>query len=434
MSPFVSGLVGIVLMFLLIFLRMPISFSMFVMGFLGLFYLTSLEAALGATALTIYSTFSNYTLTVVPLFILMGQLAFVSGMAEEVFQIADKWLRRLPGGLALATIGGCAAFASICGSSVGTAATLGSVALPEMKRANYDDSLATGSVAAGGTLGFLIPPSVGFVIYAILTEQSVGKLLMAGFFPGFLLAALWMLTIVVRIKLNPSLAPTTPGRVSWKERLWSLRNTWAVLLIFFLVMGGIYLGVVTPTEAGAVGATGLFLIALVRRRLTLPNLIQSLRETARITIMLLFIITGALVFSYFLAVSQIPVVLLGWIGELEVSRYVILGIIIFVLLLLGCIMDVGAMLVLTMPVLYPIVLALEFDPIWFGVIAVLMMNAGLITPPIGLNVYVTAGVAKDVPMATIFRGVLPFLIAIVLVSAIVTVFPQVALFLPSLML
>ena len=242
-----------------------------------------------------------------------------------------------------------------------------------------------------------------------------------------------MLTIIISIKLKPSLAPVIPGRITWKERLLSLRNTWAVLLVFALVMGGIYFGVFTPTEAGAVGATSLFIIALSRRKLSMAKLIDSLKETARVTIMLLFIICGALVFSYFLAVSQVPPVLLGFIADMEVSRYVILAIIIFILLLLGCVMDVGAMLVLTMPIIYPIIKTLNFDPIWFGVICVLMMNAGLITPPIGMNVYVTAGIAKDVKMTTVFRGVLPFVIAIIIVSILVTVFPQIALFLPSMM-
>lgn len=433
MSPFTTGLVGIVVMFLLFFLSMPIGFAMFLVGFLGLVYLTTMQAALGVMAMTLYRVVSDYTLTVVPLFILMGEFATVSGLSQEVFQTADKWLRRLPGGLGLATVAGCAAFASICGSSVATAATLGSVSLPEMKRYNYDDKLATGTVAAGGTLGFLIPPSIGFVIYAILTEESVGKLLMAGFFPGLLLALLWMFTVVLWVRLDPSMAPIRLGKVSWKERIWSLKNIWAMLLIFLLVMGGIYLGVFTPTEAGGVGATGLFLIAIGKRRLTLPNLFTSLKETARISIMLFIIVAGAFVFSYFLAITQIPMVLLSFVGGLTISPYITLAIIIVFLLILGCVIDVGPMLVLTMPVLFPIILALQFDPIWFGVIAVLMMNAGLITPPVGLNVYVVAGIDRTVPMSAIFRGVLPFLVAIIVVAVIVTVFPQIALFLPGMM-
>jgi len=227
MSPFVTGLVGTALMFVLIFLKMPISFSMLITGFLGILFLTNVEAALGSVALTLYRCFSDYALTVVPLFVLMGALANVSGISGETFQVAEKWLRRLPGGLAMATIAGCAAFASICGSNIATVATLGSVALPEMKKARYADSLATGSVAAGGTLGFLIPPSIGFVIYALLTEQSVGRLLIAGFFPGLLLAVLWMGSIIVSVRLNPGLAPVSLARVSWKERLYALRNLWA---------------------------------------------------------------------------------------------------------------------------------------------------------------------------------------------------------------
>ncbi len=433
MSPFVAGLIGVLVMFILIFLRMPIGLAMLTTGFLGIIYVAGLDAALSSMALNLYSIFADYTLTVVPLFILMGQLAHVSGISPELFDTAEKWLRRLPGGLALATIGGCSAFAAICGSAVGTSATIGSVALPEMKKHKYDDSLATGTIAAGGTLGFLIPPSVGFIIYAILTEQSAGKLLIAGFFPGIILAVLWMATIIVMVKIKPSLAPVPSGSVSWKERIYSLRTIWSTILIFLLVMGGILGGFITPTEAGAVGAVGLFFIAVGRRKMSFNRLFQALRETALITIMLLFIFAGALVMSSFLTLAHITTGLLSAVAALEVSRYVILAIIIFILLLLGCILDVGAMLILTMPIIYPLLLSLGFDPIWFGVIAVLMMNAGLITPPIGMNVYVTASVAKDVPMSTIFRGVLPFVIGIVAVAAIVTAFPQIALFLPGIM-
>lgn len=433
MSPPIVGLAGIVLLFGLMFLRMPIGFVFYLVGFSGLALVASVDAGLGAMALTLYRVFTDYNLTVVPLFILMGEFAYISGISQEVFITAEKWLVRLPGGVALATIGGCTAFGAICGSSVATAATLGSVALPEMKRLKYDDRLATGVVAAGGTLGFLIPPSIGFVIYGILTEQSVGKLLVAGIFPGLLLAAVWMVTILVWIKLNPNLAPTSHVNVSWKDRIWSLQNTWTVILTFFLVIGGMYTGMFTPTEAASIGATALFLIALFKRKLTMSSLFASLKETSRVTIMLLVIFSGALIFGYFLALTTLPAMLLSFMMGLDVSRYVILAIIIIILLILGCIIDIGAMMVLTLPIFLPIMKALNFNLIWFGVICVLMMNAGLITPPVGLNVYVTASIAKDVPMYTIFRGIAPFLLGIILVTIIVTVFPQIALYLPNMM-
>lgn len=427
------GVLGSVLVVVLLLLGMPIAFLMMFVGFIGIWTLTSLEAALPVVAKTIYETAANYPYTIIPLFILMGGFAGGAGITRELYETFDKWFRRLPGGLGVATIAACAGFAAVSGSSVAGAAAMGNIALPEMKRFDYHPRLATGVVAAGGTLAFLIPPSLGFVVYGMLTEQSIGKLLISGIFPGLLLSLAYIAVVVGQVKMNPSLAPATPGSVSLKEKIKALKGIWETLLVFFIVMGGIYLGYINPTEAGAIGATALLVIVLLKRRLTWQGLFSSLLEMARISVMVLFLVAGATVFSYFLALSTIPAVVSGWIAGLEVSRYVVLVIIIAIYFMLGCFLDAVSMMVLTLPVIFPVIVALHFDPIWFGVLAVLMMEAGLITPPVGLNVYTLAGIAKDVPMAEIFKGATPFLISIIIVAVILVIFPQIVLYLPNLM-
>ena len=434
MDPIIAGVIGTVLVFILLFLGMPIAFALMFVGFAGIGYLASLEAALPIAARTVYEVSAYYPYTVIPLFIVMGGFAGSSGMTKELYSTFDKWFRKLPGGLGIATIGACAGFAAVSGSSVATAATMGTVALPEMKRFNYHPRLATGTVAAGGTLGFLIPPSIGFIVYGMLTEQSIGKLLVAGMIPGLILAVAYMAIVVVWVKLNPSVAPVSPEAVSWRDRLAALMGVWEPLAIFLLVMGGIYGGLFTPTEAGAMGATVLFLVAIVKRKLNRQNLVGALLEAVRISVMVLFLVAGANVFSYFLALSTIPMKVASWAAALEVSPYLIHAIVVIIYLFLGCFLDAISMMVLTMPVIYPVILALGFNPIWFGVIAVLMMEAGLITPPMGLNIFTVSGVAKDVPIETIFRGVAPFLLSIFAIVILITIFPKLALFLPNMML
>jgi tripartite ATP-independent transporter DctM subunit len=434
LDPIIAGVIGTVLVFLLLFLGMPIAFALMLVGFAGISYLASLEAALPIAARTVYEVSAYYPYTVIPLFIVMGGFAGSSGMTKDLYSTFDKWFRKLPGGLGIATIGACAGFAAVSGSSVATAATMGTVALPEMKRFNYHPRLATGTVAAGGTLGFLIPPSIGFIVYGMLTEQSIGKLLVAGMIPGLILAVAYMAIVVVWVKLNPSVAPASPEAVSWREKFSSLLGVWEPLAIFLLVMGGIYSGFFTPTEAGAIGATVLFLVAIIKRKLNRQNLVEALLEAVRISVMVLFLVAGANVFSYFLALSTIPMKVATWAAALEVSPYLIHTIIVIIYLFLGCFLDAISMMVLTMPVIYPVILALGFNPIWFGVIAVLMMEAGLITPPMGLNIFTVAGVAKDVPIETIFRGVAPFLLSIFAIVILITIFPKLALFLPNMML
>ena len=434
MDPVTAGVLGTALVFLLLFLGMPIAFALMFVGFAGISYLTSIEAALPIAARTVYEVSAYYPYTVIPLFIVMGGFAGSSGMTKDLYITFDKWFRKLPGGLGIATIGACAGFAAVSGSSVATAATMGTVALPEMKRFNYHPRLATGSIAAGGTLGFLIPPSIGFIVYGMLTEQSIGKLLVAGMIPGLLLALAYIGIIIAMVKLNPSLAPTIPESVSWRERFSSLMGVWEPLAVFLLVMGGIYGGFFTPTEAGAIGATVLFLISILKGKLNRQNLGEALLEAVRISVMVLFLVAGANVFSYFLALSTIPMQVATWAAGLEVSPYLIHTIIVIIYLFLGCFLDAISMMVLTMPVIFPVILALNFDPIWFGVIAVLMMEAGLITPPMGLNIFTVAGVAKDTPVETIFRGVAPFLLSIFALVILITLFPGLALFLPNMMM
>lgn len=420
-------------MFLLLFLGMPIAFALMLVGFAGIAYLASLEAALPVAARTVYEVSAYYPYTVIPLFIVMGGFAGSSGMTHALYSAFDKWLRKLPGGLGIATIGACAGFAAVSGSSVATAAAMGTIAAPEMKRYKYHPRLITGSIAAGGTLGFLIPPSIGFIVYGMLTEQSIGKLLIAGIIPGLILASAYMAIVIIKVILSPSLAPVSPEPVTWREKLRALTGIWETIAVFLLVMGGIYTGFFTPTEAGAIGATTLLLIALFKRKLNRENLTTGLQEAVRISVMVLFLVAGANVFSYFLALSTIPMKVAAWTAGLEVSRYFIHTFMVVIYLFLGCFLDAISMMVLTMPVIYPVVLALGFDPIWFGVIAVLMMEAGLITPPMGLNIFTVAGVVKDVSVEEIFRGALPFLFSIFAIVILITLFPKLVLMLPNMM-
>jgi tripartite ATP-independent transporter DctM subunit len=412
---------------------MPIAFVMMFVGFLGISYLASVNAALPVVANTVYETAAYYPYTIIPLFILMGSFAGGAGITAKLYGSFDKWFRKLPGGLGIATIAACACFAALSGSSVAAAAAMGTIAIPEMRRFKYDPALAVGVVAAGGTLSFLIPPSLGFVVYGMLTEQSIGKLLVSGIMPGIVLSLAFIVVIVVKVKLDPSLAPVTPGRVSWKEKFLALGGIWETMLVFVIVMGGIYLGFVNPTEAGAIGATALFVIVISKLKLTLKSLSTALLEATRISVLVLFLVAGANVFSYFLALSTIPASVSAWMAALHVSKYVVLSIIIVIYLILGCFLDAISMMVLTMPVIFPVVKTLGFDPIWFGVVCVIMMEAGLITPPVGLNVYTLAGVVKDVPMTTIFKGSMPFLIAMLAVTVLIAIFPGIALYLPSMM-
>ncbi len=432
MSPTVVGLIGIAALFLLIFSRMPVGFVMAIVGFLGFGVLVSFYASLNLIAKDIYSVFGSYNLTVIPLFVLMGQLAFHSGISKRLFAAAYKFIGHWPGGLAIATIGACAGFAAICGSTNATAATMAAVTLPEMKRYNYKPELATGVVAAGGSLGILIPPSVIFIVYGILTEQSIGKLFMAGLIPGLLLTGLFVITIVIWTTLRPELGPRGP-KVGFAEKMRSLLGLIETLILFVLIMGGLFWGFFTPTEAGAVGAFGTLILAVVRRNLSWKGFITSLFETTRTSCMILVIVAGATIFGHFLAVTRIPFDIANWISAFDLPRAVIMLIIILLYLIGGCIIDALALIMLTIPIFFPVIINLNYDPIWFGVIIVLVTQIGVITPPVGINVYVVSGVARDVPLHVIFKGVMPLLAALILGTLLLIPFPQLALFLPGLM-
>ncbi|MCD6486609.1 MAG: TRAP transporter large permease [Syntrophobacterales bacterium] len=432
MSPTAIGLIGIAALFVLIFLRIPVGFVMAAVGFLGFGCIVSFDASMNMIAKDLFSVFGSYNLTVIPLFVLMGQLAYHSGISKRLFNAAYKFIGHWPGGLAIATIGACAAFAAICGSTNATAATMGAAALPEMKRYNYKPELATGVVAAGGGLGILIPPSVIFIVYGILTEQSIGRLFMAGLLPGIILALLFVLAIVIWTHIRPELGPKGP-KAPLREKLASLSGLIETLLLFLLIMGGLFWGFFTPTEAGAIGAFGTLLLALAGRNLTMKGFIASLSETTRISCMILVIVAGATIFGHFLAVTRIPFDIARGVSEIQLPRYAVMLIIIMVYLVGGCVIDALALIMLTIPIFYPVVLFLGYDPIWFGVVIVLVTQIGVITPPVGINVYVVSGVARDVPLEVIFKGVIPFLAALIIGTLLLIPFPQIALFLPGLM-
>jgi tripartite ATP-independent transporter DctM subunit len=429
LSPLIIGIIGIFFLFLLLALRMQIGFSMALVGFLGFAVLSSVNSSFSIMGMEPFKIGAGYSLTVIPLFILMGQFANHSKMGFEIYQTVYRWIGFLPGGLSMATIGACGGFAAISGSSLAAAATMGMVALPEMKRFKYDHALATGCVAAGGTLGILIPPSTVMIIYGILTEQPIATLFIAGILPGLLLTGLFILTVYIVTKIKPSLGPPGP-RFSMKERIYSLKDTWSIFSLFLLVIGGLYTGWFTPTEAAGVGAFGAFAITLIKKRLTWDNLKVSLEQTVRTTAMVFLILIGAHIFGYFLTISQIPDQLMILATEWGLSKYAILALIIFAYIIMGCFMEGLALMVLTIPIVYPLVLELGFDPIWFGVIITLVMEMSLITPPVGINVFIISGISKDVPMYVIFRGIIPFWCAMLVCVIFLILFPQIALWLP----
>ena len=430
MSPTTVGIIGIALLVLLFLLRMPVAFAMALVGFVGFAYLTTPEAALGLLGRDIFDTFSSYPLSVIPLFILMGTFAFASGISQRLYQTTYTWVGGLRGGLTIATVFACAGFGAICGSSTATAVTMGQIALPEMKKYKYDDTLATGTVAAAGTLGILIPPSTVLIVYGYLTEESIGKLFIAGVLPGILLSIFFAATVALLCWRRPAIGP--PGvPTSFKEKLRSTTGIIETLILFLLAIGGLFLGWFSPTQAGAIGAGGALLIGLGRRQLTWRSFIDAGKEGVRTACMVLFIITGATVFGHFMAVSRIPFMLAEWLGGLPIHPMAVMTVIVFIYFIGGFFMDSMALIVLTVPIFFPLVMELGFDPIWFGVIIVLVGEMGVITPPVGVNVFVIKGIAPDVPLESIFKGILPFLVTLIIVTIILMVFPQIATFLPS---
>jgi len=432
MSLSTTGIIGIIVLVVLLYSKMPVGFAMGFLGLIGFSYVVNFDAGLSLLARDVWDVFSSYNLTVIPLFVFMGQIAFHAGISRRLYDSAYVLLGHRRGGLAMTTVGACAAFSAICGSTNATAATMATVALPEMKRYGYDMGLATGTVAAAGSLGILIPPSVIFIVYGILTEQSIGKLFAAGILPGILLSLLFLLTIHLRVIKNPSLAPPGP-KSSIRKKFRSFAGILETLILFALVMGGIFFGIFTPTEAAAIGAFMTLLIAIIRRQLYWKAFIQSLADTTKISCMIMVIVTGAVIFGHFMAITRIPYLLADYVSSLPLPPHAIIGVIILVYLIGGCFMDALAMIMLTIPIFFPVVQKLGFDPIWFGVVIVLITEMGVITPPVGINVYVVFGVARDVPLEKIFRGVFPMLISLLVCNLLLILFPQIALWLPGLM-
>jgi C4-dicarboxylate transporter DctM subunit len=430
MPPLLIGSIGIIVLVILFLLRMPVGFTMAFVGVLGFSFLVTPDAGMNILARDLFDIFSSYSLTVIPMFTLMGCIASESGMSRRLYDAGYVMFSKFRGGLALSTIIGCAGFAAINGSTSATAAAMGKVCLPEMKRYKYDDSLATGVVAAAGTLGIMIPPSTIFIVYGILTEQSIGKLFIAGVLPGLLIVVLLMATVAILCWRNPELAPAAIAS-TFKEKIEALTGIIEMLVLFCFVILGLFFGWFSPTQAGAAGVAGAILIGLVTRTLTWGGFINALKDTVRVTCMVMVIVAGATVFGHFIAVTKIPMMLTDWVGSLPLPPMGIMGIIIVIYILGGCFMDSLALITLTIPIFFPVVIALGLDPIWFGVIIVLVTEMGVITPPVGLNVYVIHGVAKDVPLETIFRGIFPFLAALVIAAIFLLVFPQIATFLPS---
>jgi len=427
------GLGGIAVLLLLMVLRVPIGIAMLLVGIIGFAMLNGLNAALNALGTYPYAYSGVYDFAVIPLFVLMGNLGTVSGMARSLYAAAYSWIGHWRGGLAHATILACAGFAAVCGSSVASAVTMGKVCLPEMRRYNYSNKLSTGTIAAGGTLGILIPPSTAFVIYGLLTEQSIGRLLLAGILPGLLLTGLFMMTVAIWMYFKPEYGPPGP-RASWSERRKSIGQATPMLTIVLFSIGGIYTGIFTPSEAAAVGAFLAFGYALWRRSLTRENFAEILLDTVRTTSLVFLILIGALIFGPFLALSGLPEHIATFLAGLEVPRVVVLIIVLSVYVMLGTFLEGFSMLVLTLPIVIPIMEALNYDLIWFGVVMVIVLEMGLIDPPVGINVFIVKGLVPDVPVADIFKGVLPFWIAMGVCIAILIMFPQIATFIPDTMI
>ena len=430
MDPITIGTLAFVALFTLLVLTVPIGFAMGLCGLAGMAMIIGPWPALSLFGTTVYETTVTYELSIIPLFVLMGSVASRSGLSRELYGAFNAWFGAFRGGLALATIGACGAFAAICGSSVATAATMSRVALPEMQRYNYAESLATGSIAAGGIIGILIPPSVVLVLYGVLTETSIGDLFIAGFLPGILTIVGFMLVISLVTHLYPAMGPAGE-RSTARQKLIALGQTWAILLLFALVIGGIYFGVFTPTEAAGVGAVGAFAISAMRGRLTKDNVTDALMETVKTTAMIFTILIGALTLNNLMVFSGIAGELSGFVSGLDMHPMLVMAIILLIYLVMGCFLDALAMILLTVPIFFPIIVNLGFDPVWFGVIVVMVVELGLITPPIGMNVFVIKGMAPGVKLTSIYKGVLPFVAAQLILIIAVFAIPEIALWLPE---
>ena len=432
MNPITTGIVGICLFLTLMAAGMPIGFAMLLIGSSGFIYLVKLSGAIHILTSVPYGLISNYDFCVLPLFLLMGTIILNAGFGGTLFRLAYTLMGRMRGGLAIATIFACGVFSAVSASSIACALTIGLIAIPEMRKYKYDDALCAGSVAAGGTLDILIPPSGLFIIYGIMTEQSIAKLYIAGIIPGIILALMFIIVVFIRVRLNPALAPPATS-TTFREKMVALGECVEILMLCILVLGGLLIGWFTPTEAGAVGAFGAIIFSLIRKRLSWKGFKDSVIDTMLNTGMIFTILVGALVFNAFLAVTTIPMELAGWVSGLPLPPVSIMVIILLMYIMLGTFLDELSMILLTLPIFYPVVIRLGFNPIWFGVIVVLVVEMGMISPPVGMTMFVVKGIAPDIPIETIYKGVLPFVIVVAVLMVLLVAFPQLALFLPRLM-
>ncbi len=430
MSTDAVAVIGFVSLFTLMLLRVPIGMALGLVGVTGFGYLTSMTPALKIVGHTTMRTVTDFNYAVVPLFLLMGAFATTSGMSRELFRAANSFIGHLRGGLGIATILACGGFSAICGSSVATAATFSRVAYPEMRRFNYPESFSAGVIAAGGTLGILIPPSTVLAIYGIITEQDIGKLFIAGVIPGILAVTMYVVTVSIIGWTRPGFLPSGP-RSSWSERLDSLKSVWATVLLFAFVIGGLYGGMFTATEAAGAGAGGAFVIGVLRGRLSGKQILQCLLETTRTTAAVFTILIGALLFGYFLTITQTPQKVTAFLTGLGIGDYGVLSLILLMYLVLGCLMDALAIVILTVPIIFPLIKEMGFDPIWFGIIIVMTVELGLISPPVGMNIFVIKSVLEDIKISTIFYGVVPFIVTDLIRLVILVMFPILATWLPS---
>ncbi len=430
LDPNTVAVLGFVTLFILMILRVPVGMAMGLVGVTGFGLVTGFGPALQLIGQTSMRTVTDYTFGVIPMFLLMGAFVSNSGMSQELFRAANTFIGHLRGGLGFATIIACAAFAAISGSSVATAATFSTVAYPEMRRFHYPQSLAAGTIAAGGTLGAMFPPSTVLVVYGIITEQDIGKLFMAGIVPGLVAVAMYILTLALIGLLRPDLLPR--GEHSgWRQRLSALKEIWAPVLLFVFVIGGLYGGLFTPTEAGGMGAGGAFIIGVARGRLPRKLILQSLLQATRTAAAVFTVLIGALLFGYFLTITGLPQNVTEFLTGLGIGRYGVLALILLMYLVLGCLMDAMAMVILTVPIVFPAITALGFDPIWFGVIIVMTVELGLIHPPVGMNVFVIKSVVGELRFSTIFMGVAPFIVTDLLRLALLVAVPALATWLPD---
>ncbi len=424
------GACGVIALFLLLFLRVPVWAALMLVGVVGNTIVGGWNSSFAILGTTAFDTSSAYTLSVIPLFILMGDVASSTRLSADLFNAARVLLSGIRGGLSVAAIGAAACFGAVCGSSVATAATMTKIALPEMRKAGYDDGLATGSIAAGGSLGILIPPSIILVIYAAIAEQSVPKLFAAALIPGLVLTAIYIIVALVIAHLKPEYAPTV-SNVTWKERLEALRQPWQFLLLFIITIGGIYAGIFSPTEAAAIGAFGAILLGLVGRRLTIKQMIKAIEGTVITSALLFVIIIGATLFAYFIVQTQLPLLLSSFAQSMQLNALSVMLIIVIAYVIIGCFLEGIGMVLITVPVFLPLVVKYGYDPIWFSIIVVIVVELGLIHPPVGMNLFVIQAQAPDVKLTAIYRGIIPFLIAPFVLIALLLIFPELALWLPK---